>query len=163
MWKQHFGHLGSILLNQNLIWLQKKTTYLLVFFIFMCVCCLIRWSNYPDRLVCMQCKALVVQYGPLVLANLDKVLDSQAVCCKAGFCKSSICPQKAQLWTEMMMAELSQIEAPRIELPQERLIIDVWLRISKPVLWCFHCSKLYVKNIKEFDVCIYIEDGYVPD
>jgi len=71
-----------------------------------------------------ECKALVAQYGPFVLANLDKVLDSQAVCCKAGFCKSSICPQKAQSWTEMMV-EFSQKEAPLIELPQERRISDV--------------------------------------
>ncbi|KAG0585455.1 hypothetical protein M758_2G012100 [Ceratodon purpureus] len=71
-----------------------------------------------------ECKALVVQYGPFVLANLDKILDSQAVCCKAGFCKSSICPQKAKLWTEMM-TELLQKDSSLIELPQEGLVSAV--------------------------------------
>jgi saposin len=78
-----------------------------------------RVTNHVD-----ECKALVVQYGPFVLANLDKILDSQAVCCKAGFCKSGICPQKAKLWTEMM-TELLQKDASLIELPQEGLVRSV--------------------------------------
>jgi len=66
----------------------------------------------------VQCKALVVEYGPFVLANLDKILDSQALCCKAGFCKSAICPEKAKLWTETL-AGLSQKDSPLIDLPHE--------------------------------------------
>jgi saposin len=71
-----------------------------------------------------ECKALVVEYGPFVLANLDKILDSQAVCCKAGFCKSSICPQKAKEWTEMM-TELSQKDSSLSQLPQEGFVRTV--------------------------------------
>ena len=63
----------------------------------------------------------MVQYAPFVLSNIDKILDSQALCCKAGFCKAGICPQKAQMWTEMM-TELSQKDASLIEMPQEGLV-----------------------------------------
>jgi saposin len=72
-----------------------------------------RVQNHVD-----ECKALVVEYGPFVLANLDKILDSRALCCKAGFCKSAICPEKAKLWTETVVA-LSQKDSPLIELPHE--------------------------------------------
>jgi saposin len=70
-----------------------------------------------------ECKALVTQYGPFVLANIDKILDSQAVCCKAGFCKSGICPKKAQEWTEMMTQLIHQ-DAARIELPQQEVLVS---------------------------------------
>lgn len=73
-----------------------------------------RVQNHVD-----ECKALVVEYGPFFLANLDKILDSQALCCKAGFCKSRLCPEKAKLWTETMVALSQNDAAPRIELPHE--------------------------------------------
>ena len=66
----------------------------------------------------------MVLYAPFVLANIYKILISQALCCKAGFCEAGICPQKAQMWTEMMM-ESSQEDASLIEMPQEGLLRTV--------------------------------------
>jgi saposin len=68
-----------------------------------------------------ECKSLVAQYGPFVLSNIDKILDSQALCCKAGFCQSGICPQKAKGWTETMAILFHKDEGPLIALPHERL------------------------------------------
>jgi saposin len=71
-----------------------------------------RVANHVD-----ECKALVEQYGPFILANLDSILDSEAICCKAGFCHTKTCPQKEKSWTNMV-AKLTQKMSPRLELPQ---------------------------------------------
>jgi saposin len=75
-----------------------------------------RITNHVD-----ECKSLVAQYGPVALADIDKILDAQAVCCKAGICKSRVCPQKAKAWTETMAELFYKDDEPLIALPQERL------------------------------------------